>query len=346
MAVVKADAYGHGIEAVADVLSDQVEMFAVASLNEALCLQQNCAAAAAAKDIFLLGPALPGEYQEVIDNNLIAPISNLQEAESFNRLAAKHNTRQRVHLAIDTGMGRIGTDSDNTAAFFDQVKVFENLSIEGLFSHFPCADESDESFTLAQIGQFKQVSELFHQHYPAAKHIHIANSAGLLRFAEQLDFTTVARSGLALYGVAPGGYGQAQLKPAMTLKTRITLIRELPCGQSISYGRTFTTNRRPTTRVATLSVGYGDGYLRQLSGKGAEVLITGQRCPLLGTITMDQIMVDVSDLTISAKVGDEAILLGSQGDEQITALEMAGKADTIAWQVFTSISKRVKRVYD
>ncbi len=343
MGIVKADAYGHGLGAIATALSAQVEMFGVASLDEAMQLKQ--VLGESEKDIFLLGSVLPREREAVVENGLLASVTHPEEAAAFSSLAADKGKSARVHLAIDTGMGRLGMGEMEFGEMLQAFGAFEHLSIEGLFSHFPVADEQEQTYTLDQIERFRKAVELFRKHFPDAAHIHIANSAGLLRYARQLDFTTLARPGLALYGVAPGGFGQQGLKPVMTLKTEIALIRELPPGQSISYGRTFITSRDPVTRVATLAAGYGDGYLRQLSHSGAEVLIGGHRCPLLGTVTMDQILVDVSGLNPSAKPGDEAILIGRQGMDEITAREMAEQAATIPWQVFTGISKRVDREF-
>lgn len=341
MGIVKADAYGHGLGAIATALASHVEMFGVASLDEAMQLRQ--VLGESEKDIFLLGSVLPREREAVVENGLIASVTHLEEAAAFARLAAEKGKNARIHLAIDTGMGRLGMGEMEFGEMLQAFGAFDHLSIEGLFSHFPVADVEEQTYTLGQVERFRKAAELFQKHFPDAAHIHIANSAGLLRYARQLDFTTLARPGLALYGVAPGGFGQQELKPVMTLKTEIALIRELPPGLSISYGRTFVTSREPVTRVATLAAGYGDGYLRQLSHSGAEVLIGGHRCPLLGTVTMDQTMVDVSDLVSAVVPGDEVVLIGRQGTEEITAREMAEKAATIPWQVFTGISKRVDR---
>lgn len=343
MGIVKADAYGHGISSVIRALDPNVEMFGVAGLAEAGQLQQ--ALDNSGKDIFLLGAVLQGEREAVVEKGLIISVSNLEEAEAFEAIAAEKGSRARVHVVIDTGMGRIGMGEAEFDALLQSLQTFEHLSVEGLASHFPVADEESQDFTLDQIERFRELAERFRDHFPEASHIHIANSAGLLRYAEHLDFTTLARPGLALYGVAPGGFGQQHLKPALILKTEIALIRDLPPGQSISYGRTFITSRVPTKKVAVLAAGYGDGYLRHLSNAGAEVLIGGQRCPLLGTVTMDQIMVDISELSSSAKLGDEAILIGSQGVEEISATEIAEKSGTIPWEVFTGITPRVVRIY-
>lgn len=342
MGIVKANAYGHGIVEVAKALGPHVEMFGVAGLGEALQLKRT--GASQGKDIFLLGAVLQQERQAVVENGLVMAVSNLEEAEAFDAIAAAGKSRARIHLAVDTGMGRIGLGEADFDASLEKFRAFEHLSVEGLFSHFPVADEIDPDPTLRQIARFRTLAERFRNHFPEARHIHIANSAGLLRFAKDLDFTTLARPGLALYGVAPCSFGQEHLQAALKLATTVSLIRELEPGQSISYGRTFITSREPTTRIAVLAVGYGDGYPRHLSNTGAEVLMGGQRCPLLGTVTMDQIMVDVSELA-SVEVGEEAVLIGRQGAEEITASEVAEKASTIPWEIFTRITQRVAREY-
>ena len=341
MGIVKADAYGHGLSAVANTLAPQVEMFGVASFAEAGQLKQ--VLENPDKGIFLLSAVLQGERETVVEEGFIAPVSNMEEAAAFSTAATENDKYARVHLVVDLGMGRIGVGESEFDEILQGLSAIDHLSVEGLASHFPVADEEDQSFTLDQIKRFKAATKLFQNHFPDAKHTHIANSAGVLRFSEQLDFTTLARPGLALYGVAPGGFGQQHLKPAMMLKTEIALIRELSPGQSISYGRTYITSREPTTKVAVLAVGYGDGYPRHLSNASVDVLIGGQRCPLLGTVTMDQVLVDISELA-SAEIGDEAVLIGCQGSEEVTAAEIAKKAATIPWEVFTGITRRVGRI--
>ncbi len=342
MGIVKSNAYGHGALEVAKSLAPHVVMLGVAGLAEALLLRR--AMAIGDKDIFLLGAVLRREREAVMEQGFVFPVSSLQEAAAFDAIAAKANRQARVHLAVDTGMGRIGFGETEFNAALEKLHAFEHLSVEGLFSHFPVAEETDPEPTIAQIARFQTWAGRFRSLFPEARHIHLANSAGLLRFAKDLDFTTLARPGLALYGVAPGGPGQEHLKPALRWSTEVSLIREMEPGNSISYGRTFVTSRKPTTRVAVLSAGYGDGYPRQLSNNGADVLIGGHRCPLLGTVTMDQTMVDVSELP-SVEVGEEAVLMGRQGTGEIAATEIAEKSGTIPWEVFTRVSQRVAREY-
>jgi alanine racemase len=205
----------------------------------------------------------------------------------------------------------------------------------------PSADE-DEAYTHDQVERFHTAVQLAWDAGFITGWVHLENSAGILGFPEATKFCNLARPGLALYGVSPLPDQQDKLKPVLTWKTRVLLVRELPAGHRISYGGTKTLDR--PTKIATLACGYGDGYPRQVSNKGACVLIHGQRCPILGRVTMDQIMVDVTDLAEPAQLGDEAVLLGSQGTETIPATELAKLADTIAWHIFTSITARVERV--
>jgi len=214
-----------------------------------------------------------------------------------------------------------------------------DLTIGGVNTHLPVADE-DEQYTREELGRFQGVLAGLREIGVDVPYLHALSSAGLFRFPHHAG--TMVRAGLMLYGISPVAEYQAQLRPALTLKTRITLIRDMPAGHGISYGRTYVTPR--PMHVATLAIGYADGYQRHLSNQGTDVLIHGQRCPLLGRVTMDQIMVDVSHVT-EAAIGDEAVLIGVSGGEDILATELATKAGTIAWEIFTSIGTRVDRVY-
>jgi alanine racemase len=213
------------------------------------------------------------------------------------------------------------------------------LKIAGLATHLPVADE-DEGYTGGQLKRFEELMGGIRQLGVDAPCIHSLNSAGIFRFPGHA--CAMVRAGLMLYGSSPLPEHQADLRPVLTLKTRITLIRELPANHGVSYGRTYITQN--PTRVATLAIGYADGFHRLLSNRGADVLIHGRRCPLLGRVTMDQIMVDVSAIT-EAAVADEAILIGAAGSEEIPAAELAAKAGTIPWEIFTSIGTRVERLY-
>lgn len=331
MAVVKAGAYGHGLEEIARILANEnIAYFGVANVGEARRIRQ----AGVETPIYLLGATWSEEREEIVARNWTPCISSLDEAEHFNRLAAARGALLKVHLAVDTGMGRGGFVAEYLPEKLAQIERMENLNVEGIGSHLPSADE-DKEFTLRQFRQFHQI---IHDLGGAQrfKWRHLSNSAGLLGY-EQGD-CNLSRPGLMLYGVSPLPCYQKQLTTVMTLKSRITLIRTLPAGHGVSYGRQFVTTR--PTRIATVGIGYGDGYPRHVSGNGADVWIRGRRFPILGRVTMDQIMVDI---TAGEEVneGDEVEIFGPN----IPVGEIANKAETIVWEIFTGITPRVTRCY-
>ena len=343
MAIVKADGYGHGLERIAAALRDIAGWFGVANAAEAERVQSVLTPASGLRDrILILGPALPEDHEPIARAGIAVGVSDAGEIRSFAAAAGRAGRRARLHLCVDTGMGRMGADPADAPGLVESALAEPGVELQAIWSHFPVADE-DESFTREQIETFRQLTESLRPKFPAPPLLHLANSAGVLHFAKPLAFTDLSRTGLALYGVSPLAEYQPLLKPVMRLATRVTLIRRLPAGRSISYGRTFITPRE--TLAATLGAGYGDGYPRHLSGAGAEVLIRGRRCPLLGRVTMDQVVVDVTDLPELPAPGDEAVLIGRQGDEEITAAELARKSGTIPWEIFTGITRRVARIY-
>ncbi len=335
MAIVKANAYGHGLVEVVHALGGIVAMFGVANVHEAQAVRD--ALGEHGPGIFILGPALPGERPAIVAGGFVPAVSTLKEAAAYSALG--HGRRVPVHLTIDTGMGRMGLAEEDAREIVPKMLHMPDLAIVGVNTHLPVADE-DEQYTRDQLARFQGVLAGLREIGVDAPFIHALNSAGLLRFPHHAG--TLVRAGLMLYGSSPLPEHQARLRPALALKTRIALIREVPAGHGISYGRTFITPR--PMHIATLGVGYADGYERHLSGQGADVLIHGQRCPLLGRVTMDQIMVDVSHVA-EAAIGDEAVLIGASGAQEILAAELAAKAGTIAWEIFTSIGPRVDRVY-
>ena len=332
LAVVKADAYGHGMRAVAKALSNEVQLFGVANLTEAIALR-----GAVEQPIMLLGPALPQERGLIAEHRFIPSISTWEEADQFNRLAS--NKKVLINFKIDTGMGRMGVPAHEAIALFKKVNALPHVEIHSVSTHLPVSNE-DEAFTRDQLRGFSALIKKLRAEAPGNYKVHALQTAGILEFADE-PFEIV-RPGMLLYGISPLPQFQNLLRPAMTWKTRIALIREMPAGHGISYGRTFITPR--PMRVATLAAGYADGYPRHLSNRGTSVLIGGQRCPLLGRVTMDLIMIDVSELP-KAIVGDEVVLLGRQGDEEIPCAELAERADTITWEITTRIGSRVQRVY-
>jgi alanine racemase len=337
MAVVKADAYGHGLEGVVGALSGVVEWFGVANLREARRVR--AAAGGRERGVLVLSAAAPDEVATLVADGFSASVSSMEEVEVWAGAAKGLGTRVGLHAVVDTGMGRMGCQPGEFLALVERIRRDPACRLEGMASHFPSADE-DESFTRAQIARF---GELVAEARPDPDClVHLGNSAGLLGFQGEIPYATLARPGLALYGVSPLPGVGGGLRPAMRLVARVTLVREIPAGSSVSYGRTFVAER--PMRVATISAGYGDGYPRHLSGAGAEILVGGRRCPVLGRVTMDQVVIDVSALD-QVSPGEDAVLLGRQGEEAIGASELAEKAGTIPWEIFTGITSRVVRVY-
>ena len=329
LAVVKANAYGHGMVEVADALRTEAELFGVANLHEALELR----ASGIAHPILILGPALPEERVAICEHGFIASVSNLEEARAFTGNPAG------VNFAIDTGMGRMGCWQDEAVAELEKILQVSGLRLHSVSTHLPVADE-DAAFTESELASFQELVRQMRQRVPGSYRVHALLSAGILSFARH-RFDMV-RAGLMLYGCSPLPNDQRFLRPALSLKSRVALLRDLPAGRSVSYGRTFTTAR--PLRVATLSAGYADGYPRSLSNRDASVLIGGRRCPILGRITMDLMMADVTALP-DVQLGDEVVLIGKQGDEEILVAEIADRAGTIPWEIFTGIGSRVRRVY-
>ncbi len=330
LAVVKANAYGHGMVEVAAALRADAQVFGVANLSEALELR----ASGIAHPILLLGPALPEEQPAITENAFIPTVSSVTEARGFAGHAAG------INFAIDTGMGRMGCWQDEAIAELEKIVQIPDLHVHSVSTHLPVADE-DPAFTEEELAQFETIVRQMRERVPGSYKVHALLSAGILGYTTH-RFDGV-RAGLMLYGCAPLPNDQRHLQPVLSLKARVALLRDLPVGRSVSYGRTFTTAR--PTRVATISAGYADGYPRSLSNRGAAVLIGGQRCPVLGRVTMDLLMADVTALP-KVQLGDEVVLIGEQGDEEILAAEVAERAGTIPWEIFTGIGSRVRRVYD
>lgn len=331
LAVIKANGYGHGLAAVAKALSEDAQLFGVANVDEAITARQ-----AVPHPIMILGPALAAERREIVEHKFIASVSGYDEARAFSNVAAE--TPAAVACVIDTGMGRMGMSEKNAVSELQKIAALPRLLIHSVSSHLPSAEE-DPDYTAKQLHRFAKLVAQMRAAVPGSYMVHALPSAGVFGF--NTSGFDLARVGLTLYGISPLPEFQSRLTPALSLKARVVLIRELPVGGSVSYGRTFIAQRR--TRVATIGAGYADGIPRLLSNRGA-VLIRGRRCPIIGRVTMDLIMIDVTDNT-SVEEGDEVVIIGSQGTEQILASEVARWADTIAWEVLTGIGSRVTRVY-
>ncbi len=331
MAVVKAGAYGHGLEVIARTLeSAGVEFLGIANIGEARRIRE----AGVRSRIYLLGATWEAEREEIVARNITPCVSSTEEAAAFNAIAARRGVRLAVHLAVDTGMGRGGFLAEGIAENFAQLTAMDSLAIEGIASHLSSADE-DAEFTWSQIRCFEETVEKLGG-VEKFQWRHLSNSAGILGYP--VGCRNLARPGLMLYGISPIPGFQDSLKNVMSLKSRVTLVRTLPAGHGVSYGRSFVTTR--PTRIATIGIGYGDGYPRHISGKGAEVFIRGVKHPVIGRVTMDQIMVGLPDES-EVSCGDEVELFGAN----IPVTTVAAQADTIAWEILTGITPRVQRVY-
>lgn len=331
IAVVKANAYGHGLEQVVRRLDDEhPAFFGVANIEEARRVQ----AAGCATRPFLLGPNIPEERETIAASNWGFTISSVEEADHFASLAVGAQRVLPVHLALDTGMGREGFLPADLGAVMEHMKHLPSLRVEGVMSHMPVADE-DEVFSREQIELFERcVSEV--ALHAQLHYIHLAASAGLLRY--NIPCANTVRPGLMLYGISPVPCAWAsQLRPTLRLRAAVTLVRTLPANHGISYGRCFISAR--PVRVATIGIGYADGWRRHLSGKQAFALIRGVRCPLLGRVTMDQIMADVSAVP-GVAAGDFAELIGSS----LRVEQLAAQAGTIPWDILTGLGPRLPRL--
>jgi len=329
LAVVKANAYGHGAQKIVKALAGDVAVFGVANLCEAI----EVAEAGTGRDVMILSPCLPGEHQEAVARGFIVTVSSAAEAKAF----AQHG-RVRVNFKVDTGMGRAGIWWESAEDELRIVKKDQGVEVHSISTHLPASDE-DEAFTRTQLEGFRALAARLRMLAPGTS-IHCLNSAGIFRFPESSE--TFVRAGLMLYGVSPLPEFQGALRSALAWKTRVALVRDLPRGAGVSYGRTFLAE--DAMRIGLLPIGYADGLPRMVSGRGAQVLIQGCRCPILGRVTMDQVVVDLSQVNGAAQ-GDEVVVMGRQGEEEITVTELAQQAGTIPWEIFTGIQERVVRVY-
>jgi len=336
LGVVKADAYGHGIKEVSKAIVDHVDYFGVASLDEAAVLRK----AGIQKPILVIGAILPEEIEGVFRFNVIQTVSDLDIPKRLSNLARSRDKKVKVHVKIDTGMGRLGFWHEDALDFIKKIAKLKNIIIDGIFTHFPNA-EGDNVFTYNQIRNFKRLTEKLWGNNIYIPIRHTANSMGLIDFKD--SHMNMVRPGLMMYGIYPKEslMKNILLKPALTLRTKITYLKSMPAGRTISYGMSYVV-RKPT-KIATIPVGYGDGYSRYFSNK-AEVLIKGIRCPVVGRVCMDMCMVDVGYLE-NVKVGDDVILIGSQGKEIIRAEELARLINTIPYEILCNIGPRVPRIY-
>ena len=339
VAVVKANAYGHGMPEIATrLLQAGVDCFAVANVGEAVRLREIGHDA----DILLLSPTLPSEMPRAVALDLEVTLNSVAEAAALERCAAAAARKVRVHIKVDTGMGRAGVWHTEARGLIGFVRAAQHLDWRGLYTHFSEAD-ADTDFTAEQRRIFLALLAEVPVDERARLLIHADNSAGLESFSAASPFNAV-RIGLMQYGLPPSaGSFLASLRPepALSFHARIVLVKDLPAGTAISYNRTKTLTR--ASRVAIVAVGYGDGVPTAASNRGC-FLVRGRRCPILGRVTMDQTIVDVTDLPEVA-VGDIATILGAQGGERITVGEFCAWSDCIPWEALCTLTQRVQRVY-
>ncbi len=339
MAVIKADAYGHGAVTLAKALGNGVDYYGVAIIEEAVELRE----AGIDKPILVLGYTPKEQYDLVVAYDVAQTIFQYDMAEALSLEAKRQNRIAKIHIKVDTGMTRLGfTDTRKSIEEIKRIEILENIEVEGLFSHFARADEEDKTSTELQIKRYLAFADMLENekiHIPLK---HIANSAGIIEFPEA--YFNMVRCGIATYGIYPSSevnQKEFRLIPAMELKTHVVFVQDVEPGIGVSYGATYVTSKK--TRIATIPVGYADGYSRNLSNSG-KVIIHGQFAPVIGRICMDQFMVDVTDIG-DVSQGDTVTLLGRDGDAYISAEELAEWSHSFAYELVCTIGKRIPRVY-
>lgn len=340
LGVVKANAYGHGAVPVASYLENQVDYFATATIEEAVELRENGIFA----PILILGYVSPSQYGDLVEYDITQTIDSYAQALALEKEAARQNRKAKAHLAVDTGMTRIGFqvtehDADEAAKIAD----LPHIELEGMFTHFSCADQEDKTYCSMQMEKYDKMTALLAERGVTIPLRHICNSAGIMEFDDH-RFEMV-RSGIITYGIYPSEEVKKErldLIPALSWKSHVIHVKEVGPGIGVSYGATYVTEK-PMTRIATVSAGYADGYPRALSNQGC-VLIHGKKAPIIGRICMDQMMVDVTDIP-DVQVEDVVTLVGTDGDETITIEEIANPAARFDYEMLCDISSRVTRVY-
>lgn len=340
LGVVKANAYGHGAVPVASYLENQVDYFATATIEEAIELRENGISA----PILILGYVSPSQYGDLVEYDITQTIDSYAQALALEKEAARQNRKAKAHLAVDTGMTRIGFqvtehDADEAAKIAD----LPHIELEGMFTHFSCADQEDKTYCSMQMEKYDKMTALLAERGVTIPLRHICNSAGIMEFDDH-RFEMV-RSGIITYGIYPSEEVKKErldLIPALSWKSHVIHVKEVGPGIGVSYGATYVTEK-PMTRIATVSAGYADGYPRALSNQGC-VLIHGKKAPIIGRICMDQMMVDVTDIP-DVQVEDVVTRVGTDGDETITIEEIANPAARFDYEMLCDISSRVTRVY-
>lgn len=341
IAVVKADAYGHGAVPIAHLIEgyDYIWGFAAATAEEAVHLREN----GVTKPILILGIVFEEYYPELVRDDIRMAVCEYEEAEKLSKEAVLQNKTVHIHIALDTGMTRIGyADIPESVEEIKKIAGLPNLEIEGMFTHFSRADEYDRSPAMVQLERYQKFSDLVEAAGVEIPLHHCSNSAGIIRVPEAN--LSIVRAGITIYGIYPSSEVErdiVKLTPVMELKSHVTYVKDVPEGAAISYGGTYVADKK--RRVATIPVGYADGYPRQLSNKGW-VLIHGKKAPILGRVCMDQFMVDVTEIG-DVKKGDEVTLLGRDGDEFISIEEIGDLCGRFSYEFACDISPRVPRIY-
>ncbi len=339
MAVVKADAYGHGVIPCSQVLVDAgADILGVSIISEGIELRNN----GFQVPIHILMGVFPDEVDDLIQFDLTTSIWSLNMAKKISERASHFGKKVGVHIKVDSGMGRLGVWPENLLSLTQEIHKLPNLKIESIFTHFSSADEECSEYSLNQLNKFNSALELLNNSGISLPTTHCANSAALIKYSQ--SHLSQVRPGLLIYGVKPISkcpHSFDAIQPVMELKTQIIQIKSMDKGASLSYSRTHTTQK--PSRIATIPLGYADGLFRSLSNN-MEVIISGKKVPQVGNICMDMSLIDITDIP-SAKEGDPVVIFGRQGEESIYVEELAQKAGTIPYEILCAVGKRIPRIY-
>ena len=338
-ATVKANGYGHGaVEVARTALSAGARGLCVALADEAHQLRQ----AKIVAPILIVSEQPEVAFEQMLRDEVVATVYNEATINSYAAVAARLGVVGTVHLKVDTGMHRVGVPVASAMARVEQIIAAKSLQLDGVYTHFAAADLPSHDETAKQQRRFDDFVAELDRKKLRPKYVHTSNSAAMLRSLNAV--TDIARVGIAIYGIAPSNETETVargLRPAMSLHARVSHVQRLEAGEGVSYG--LRTRLEKSANIATLPLGYADGVPRRLWSVGGEVLIGGKRCPIVGVVTMDQLMVNCGEIDV--KIGDQAVLLGAQGDEVISANEIATRLDTIGYEIVCGVSARVPRVY-
>lgn len=340
LAIIKADAYGHGALRVARALTElDIKNFGVATAEEAIQLRKHGIDA----NILLLDYAFEESYTELIENNITSTVFEYKHAKKLNDIAGILGKKADIHIKLDTGMGRIGfIPSDESFEIIKKIYELENVTVSGIYTHFACADMTDKAMTYRQIELFDNFCEKLENGGINIPVKHLCNSAGIMEFSSA--YANMVRNGIITYGLYPSdevNKEEIALSPAMSIKSHVVYVKEVDENFTVSYGATYVTDGK--TKIATIPIGYADGYPRALSNKG-RVLIKGKSAPIIGRVCMDQMMVDVTDID-DVKQGDVVTIVGSDGNETITVEELSAMSGSFNYEFVCNVNKRVPRVY-